>query len=193
MKFHTLLFGALFFTVLLACGSETSPDTTDEAMTTPTEEPAAGTLDEFRVQLADLTLDYLDIKDALVQSDLAAVTSAGATFGNGFNEIDAADLNGLDRGDWERLSADIRDHGKSIAGATDLEMARKQFSLLSPALIEALKRFNANEAELYVQYCPMAFDNAGATWLSANEEIRNPYFGDAMLTCGKIQEELAAN
>ena len=30
----------------------------------------------------------------------------------------------------------------------------------------------------------MAFNNEGAYWLSDAEQIRNPYFGDKMLTCG---------
>ena len=40
------------------------------------------------------------------------------------------------------------------------------------------------------QYCSMAFDNAGASWVATEREVRNPYFGDAMLKCGKVTEEL---
>jgi hypothetical protein len=36
----------------------------------------------------------------------------------------------------------------------------------------------------------MAFDDTGATWISYSEEIKNPYFGDQMLHCGTVQEEL---
>jgi Cu(I)/Ag(I) efflux system membrane fusion protein len=39
---------------------------------------------------------------------------------------------------------------------------------------------------VYKEYCPMAFDNKGAYWLSESEEIRNPYFGKSMLTCGEV-------
>ena len=45
---------------------------------------------------------------------------------------------------------------------------------------------------LYRQYCPMAFDNKGAHWLSETEAIRNPYFGEKMLSCGQTKETLAA-
>jgi Cu(I)/Ag(I) efflux system membrane fusion protein len=34
----------------------------------------------------------------------------------------------------------------------------------------------------------MALNDKGAYWLSEFEEIRNPYFGDAMLTCGEVVE-----
>lgn len=39
---------------------------------------------------------------------------------------------------------------------------------------------------LYIQKCPMADNNKGALWLSKEKEIKNPYYGDAMLTCGSI-------
>lgn len=44
------------------------------------------------------------------------------------------------------------------------------------------------EAELYVEYCPMAFDNKGAVWVSSTKEVRNPYFGEKMLNCGEVKE-----
>ena len=43
---------------------------------------------------------------------------------------------------------------------------------------------------LYVQKCPMANNNNGAMWLSNDKVIRNPYYGDAMITCGSIIEEI---
>jgi Cu(I)/Ag(I) efflux system membrane fusion protein len=48
-----------------------------------------------------------------------------------------------------------------------------------------------SDETLYVQFCPMANDNQGAQWLSTEEEIRNPYYGDAMLSCGSIVEVLS--
>ncbi|NNC61403.1 MAG: DUF3347 domain-containing protein, partial [Eudoraea sp.] len=39
-------------------------------------------------------------------------------------------------------------------------------------------------------HCPMANSNKGADWLSSSKEIRNPYYGEAMLTCGSVRGEL---
>jgi Cu(I)/Ag(I) efflux system membrane fusion protein len=33
----------------------------------------------------------------------------------------------------------------------------------------------------------MANDNKGATWISKDKNIINPYFGDKMLTCGSVE------
>ena len=43
---------------------------------------------------------------------------------------------------------------------------------------------------IYQLHCPMAFDGAGADWFSEVSEVRNPYYGDKMLTCGKVVGEL---
>jgi Cu(I)/Ag(I) efflux system membrane fusion protein len=43
---------------------------------------------------------------------------------------------------------------------------------------------------LYVQKCPMANSNKGAVWLSTEKEVKNPYYGDTMLTCGSVIEEI---
>jgi hypothetical protein len=43
---------------------------------------------------------------------------------------------------------------------------------------------------VYYQFCPMAFDNKGAYWISKTEDVRNPYFGLKMLSCGEIVQEI---
>jgi hypothetical protein len=35
----------------------------------------------------------------------------------------------------------------------------------------------------------MADDNKGAVWISETKEIKNPYFGKDMATCGSIKKE----
>ena len=36
----------------------------------------------------------------------------------------------------------------------------------------------------------MAFNDAGAYWLSAASDIKNPYFGKKMLTCGEVKDSI---
>jgi membrane fusion protein, copper/silver efflux system len=77
----------------------------------------------------------------------------------------------------------------------DLSLQRERFSTLSIALQQALEAnndevINAGREPLFIQYCPMAFGNQGATWLSAEGSVMNPYFGDEMLTCGVVRDTL---
>jgi Cu(I)/Ag(I) efflux system membrane fusion protein len=50
--------------------------------------------------------------------------------------------------------------------------------------------FGIDNDTTYYQYCPMANGDQGAYWFSSTKEIRNPYFGDMMLSCGETRETL---
>ena len=76
---------------------------------------------------------------------------------------------------------------------SELEGMREHFEHLSLALRAAIESFGITGTEVYVLRCPMAFDNRGANWLYATDEIRNPYFGDEMFRCGSTEEVLIEN
>ena len=57
-------------------------------------------------------------------------------------------------------------------------------------MITLLKKDGLSNGEVYVQYCPMAFNDKGASWISSSKEIRNPYFGDKMMNCGEVKETI---
>ncbi|MCP9236328.1 efflux RND transporter periplasmic adaptor subunit [Lewinella sp. JB7] len=143
----------------------------------------------FRDQLTNVVAAYLPLKDRMVASEpaddellqplRAALTGVDMTLVK-----DDAHLYWM-----EQLKA-LNAHAGGLAGATDIGEQRKQFGFLSQALINTLTAFGAADT-LYVQHCPMAFDNAGANWLSEDVAIRNPFFGDAMLTCGSTTDTLS--
>jgi len=53
-----------------------------------------------------------------------------------------------------------------------------------------LKTVDLKHAGIYREYCPMAYNEKGATWLSDDPEIKNPYFGKKMLECGEVTDSL---
>lgn len=73
-----------------------------------------------------------------------------------------------------------------IAETDNLRSQRKAFSRLSEEM-ETIVRKNIKSGKVYKDYCPMAFKE-GAYWLSSIEDIRNPYYGARMLSCGKVEE-----
>ena len=77
---------------------------------------------------------------------------------------------------------------QKIASSDNLDRQRKAFSDLSNEM-ENLLRGTITSGKLYKDFCPMAF-KGGAYWLSAMEDIRNPYYGAKMLSCGKVTEVL---
>ncbi|PTT13658.1 hypothetical protein DBR27_04605 [Flavobacterium sp. HMWF030] len=76
----------------------------------------------------------------------------------------------------------------AIVSAPDIEKQRAAYSQLSNEMVGLLKKAGMAQAELYVEYCPMAFDNKGAVWISSTKEVSNPYFGEKMLKCGEVKE-----
>lgn len=73
---------------------------------------------------------------------------------------------------------------QKIASTDNLKVQRKAFSDLSNEM-ETLLRGKITSGKIYKDFCPMAF-NGGAYWLSAIKDIRNPYYGAQMLSCGKV-------
>ena len=77
-----------------------------------------------------------------------------------------------------------------IGAASDIDAQRILFSDLSNDMIARVKSTGLNSGEIYVEYCPMALNDKGTSWLSNEKEIKNPYFGASMLTCGEVKETL---
>jgi Cu(I)/Ag(I) efflux system membrane fusion protein len=82
--------------------------------------------------------------------------------------------------------------GTALKASTDLSAKRKAFEPVSNALVAMVKEIGADRVgNVYVAHCPMAFDYEGADWLSPEPSILNPYFGEEMLTCGTVTENLS--
>jgi len=76
---------------------------------------------------------------------------------------------------------------RKMKEASDLKEKRQEFLLLSNKTTLLVKKFDQMSSPVYLQHCPMAFDNGGS-WLSREKQIMNPYFGDQMLHCGAVQQ-----
>ena len=132
--------------------------------------------------------NYLLLKDALVASDASQAGQSAKAFLTALEKVDMSLLKGDAHRYWMEKLESLKAHGNAIRESKDIEEQRKQFSFLTNTLVEDLTAFGTGGDTLYLQHCPMAFNNEGADWLSSGEEIRNPYFGDKMLTCGSIKE-----
>ena len=73
-----------------------------------------------------------------------------------------------------------------IAKENSIAAQRNHFMVLSESMIKIGNQMKELDGEIYVQHCPMANNDNGANWLSSEKEIRNPYYGEGMLTCGSI-------
>ena len=87
---------------------------------------------------------------------------------------------------WMEHSGNIREELQVVEQVKGIEELRKTFQALSITMIRLTKSFIPLNDPVFVQHCPMADNNKGADWLSLDKEVKNPYFGSAMLTCGEV-------
>ncbi|MEP2770633.1 MAG: DUF3347 domain-containing protein [Fulvivirga sp.] len=196
LKLNTLLFAMVAF-LAVSCGqskeSSESPEATENhekghdhqdgdhhEHATDNDEVATAGISVSDEQASGILNAYLEMKDALVKSSAEVAKNAAEEIKNILN----------DNADSKLLSGILTD-ADNIIEADEVEQIREHFDDMSKNVYELVKANNP-DMTVYKQYCPMAFDNQGAFWLSSEEEIRNPYFGDKMLKCGKVQETVAS-
>ena len=132
---------------------------------------------------------YFELHEALAADDLAgARTSAGTLVLELAKELDA----GLDAAalrEWRDGRDTARAAAAALAESEDIEAARGEFLTISNWMVRLARELPTPPGRtVYLQYCPMAFGKRGASWLSREEKILNPYFGAAMLSCGEVRE-----
>ena len=74
--------------------------------------------------------------------------------------------------------------------AIDVKAKRQQLDKLSIQLALIFKKYKLESGIVYKQFCPMANDGNGGSWLASESQINNPYYGASMLTCGSVEEEI---
>jgi Cu(I)/Ag(I) efflux system membrane fusion protein len=142
----------------------------------------------FQQQLAGVFTSYVSLKDAFVASDAGKTKTEAATTLQALAKADMKLLTGAAHNDWMNYMGKLESSLKEIQGADDIEAQRTSFSTLSDNLYKAVKAYGLGGTTAYYEFCPMAFNNEGAYWLSTEDKIRNPYFGDKMLTCGVVKD-----
>lgn len=156
----------------------------------PVSEPKYVTEEVFKTQLTAVFKAYVELKDALVKGDLTAVKAAGQKMSEMMARTDHEQLKGAAHLDWNTYSEGLADYLSRMAAAPDIASSRNLLQGLTESMYNAIKAFGLNGLSAYYAYCPMAFENRGGYWLSDEKKIRNPYFGNAMLECGGVREEL---
>ena len=147
--------------------------------------------DRFSDLLTDFVNQYFDLKNSLVQSDFQLSQSNAEKLEAALNEIEMNLLDDEAHNIWMQHYRALKKQIELFVKANDIGNQRAVFSSLSNQLIETANLFRLKFETVFVVYCPMAIKDKGAYWLSEFEEIKNPYFGDAMLRCGEIKKKIS--
>ena len=139
-----------------------------------------------KLSISKLLDAYYGIKDALVSGNSLQAKTNAVAFNQTLKSFDATSLNTEGKASFVSLQSKIATDVQAIVDSKKIEDQRTVFASLSLNMWEMLKSENKLAQPAYQQYCPMK----KSYWISNSTSIKNPYFGNQMLTCGKTTETI---
>lgn len=140
----------------------------------------------FQKEFQSVLKAYFKMKDAFVESDANQVSAFAKVTEEKMNLISLSDFGKMEK---SHLSKSVEMLG-AISSTTDLKNQRAHLVILNENMVALAMNIKSPSETIYVQKCPMANSNKGAVWLSTEKEIKNPYYGDDMFTCGSVIKEI---
>ncbi len=141
--------------------------------------------EDIKKALQPLFDSYFDMTSALANDDQEKAMIAGKAMNTALGTIDMNLFEGDSHTILMQQSSVLKPEIQHIEHLTDIKDIRVKFIAISKVIIGMAESFGPFDVPYYVQHCPMADSNKGADWLSKEKEILNPYFGNAMLSCGE--------
>lgn len=180
MKIHSLIYLFCLSLIFLSCKDNKVKNEPDVVTVDTTPEAKEYTSAKIEAEFNDPKVavvfeEYIQLKTALVNTNSENTAVAAKSLYAKLVAIDA--------------SEEITKTVQSMAETNDIELQRKAFVDVT-AYVESMLTGALKSGTIYKQFCPMAFGNTGAHWLSSSKEIQNPYFGDKMLKCGRVTAEI---
>ena len=140
--------------------------------------------------ISGIVSSYLQLKNALANDNGKEAADAGNAMVSAFKNFAQSSLSAEKKKTFEDIQEDASEHAEHIAAnGTNIEHQREHFETLSKDVYDLAKTFGAGQT-LYKDFCPMYNSNKGATWLSETKEMKNPYLGRKMPTCGEVKETI---
>ena len=130
-------------------------------------------------RLNQVLQSYYQLKDALVAGNSKLASESATSFIRNLNGISYTVIS---EGNVNTLLTDAG----SIANAKSIDKQRVAFANFSTNMAAVAKSLKFASSPVYLQYCPMK----KASWLSSEKEIKNPYYGSSMLSCGSVTDTI---
>ena len=190
---NSIIVIAVFAISLAACNSGSNKsdvtqtknnDSVEVSMPTKTEDKIVAT------PIKEIMTSYLQIKNGLANDNGKDAAVGGAALMEAIAKTDKSSMTVAQKKVYEDMADDAKEMADHIStNAGKIEHQREHFDMLSNDVYDMVKAMGAGQT-LYKDSCPMFNNKKGAIWLSETKEIRNPYLGKKMPTCGTIKEEL---
>ena len=148
--------------------------------------------DAFNLSFGKLLNDYYALKDNFVAEKDSLIAQSGRSMMVSADSLKLGEL----KADSSILatalsySLGISSELKGLLGEKDIIEKRKSFQIISDQLYDLIRTVKYDRSVVFHDYCPMAFNDQGANWLSNTSEIRNPYIPKKMITCGEVKDSI---
>lgn len=158
--------------------------------TTVGENNEAASITQTTFSTNDIIADYLKVKNALTKDDSkGAANSAKALYAT-LNKVNSSTIDSRLKKEYIEIADDAKEHAEHIGdNAGKIDHQREHFIILSKDVNDLIATFGTKQ-KLYQDFCPMANNGKGAIWISEIKEIKNPFYGSQMLTCGSLKKTL---
>lgn len=162
--------------------------TTPVATDTSIGETAKTTTTTFSI--SPIVTDYLSLKNALVADKDKVAANAGKKLLGTLNKVDMKTIPADKHKEFMEIFESAKENAEHIGeNAGKIDHQREHLASLSEDLKDLVSLFGTSQT-LYQDHCPMFNDGKGAVWLSESKEIKNPYYGSKMISCGKVQQTI---
>lgn len=135
----------------------------------------------------EIVSSYLTLKNALVKDDSKDAAKAGNALNAVFEKVNSnAILNAKLKNKYNDIAVNAKNQVKYIGeNAGKIARQREYFALLSKEVHDLIKTFGTDQ-KLYQDYCPMYNQGKDGYWISETKDVKNPYYGSEMLSCGRM-------
>ena len=140
-------------------------------------------------QMQSVFNSYFEVKDALVSTNASAASEKGANFVSSLKAVKMNELAMDVHMVWMKVMKELESDAQKIANSKKIEDKRNALIPITKN-IYALMKVAKTDTPTYYQFCPMANGGKGANWLSKENEVKNPYYGSLMMSCGSTVETL---
>jgi Protein of unknown function (DUF3347) len=141
--------------------------------------------------IKEIVTVYLQLKNAFTKDKSNDAATSATSLQAAFKNFDKTALVAGQNKIFADIADDATEHAEHIStNAGNIAHQREHFEMLSKDITDLIKTFGSGGQTLYRDFCPMYNNNKGAFWISETKEIKNPYLGKAMPTCGTMKEEI---
>ena len=181
-----IIAGGLF--ALTSCGESDSTN----AETESTEQVNSSAQEEAtkKDNLSSILSSYFEMSDNLTNDSASEAAKSSEKLRIALKDFQDPDLSNKESKEVDEIMKSSIEHAEHITeNAGDIHHQREHLVLLSLDIKDLIEIVGTDQ-KVYEAYCPMANNNKGAIWVTNKNKVENPYMGQSMPKCGKINGEI---